>query len=226
MDGEDMEFVIPFFASFRHWEVSCESSRRTRWTTPSLVRRRRLRSTSKFVRTTCSAIRRSRYHVTVTQRTEVQHEVIDRLRSAGPPAEASASDLVVVGVLHAIDLEPDQVAIRTPAGLDWSCEYPSELESDILPLIGRRKWLEPYETEHVADCEGVRIGARPRPTSHDYIVLWPRADRYEPVVDLERGILLRLSSLVRGREAMSDELLAVRFDEPLTEELLHFSQAE
>jgi len=25
---------------------------------------------------------------------------------------------------------------------------------------------------------------------------------------------------------MSDELLAVRFDEPLTEELLHFSQAE
>jgi hypothetical protein len=87
-------------------------------------------------------------------------------------------------------------------------------------------WLEPYETEHVADREGVRIGARPRPTSHDYIVLWPHADRYELVVDLERGILLRLSSLVRGREAMSDELLAVRFDEPLSEELLHFGQAE
>jgi hypothetical protein len=82
-------------------------------------------------------------------------------------------------------------------------------------------WLGPQETEHVAGREGVRVRAQPRPTSHDYIVLWPRADRYELVVDLERGILLRLSLFVHGREAMSDELLAVRFDEPLTKEVLH-----
>jgi hypothetical protein len=82
-------------------------------------------------------------------------------------------------------------------------------------------WLEPYETERVAGREGVRVRAQPRPTSHDYVVLWPRADRYELVVDVERGILLRLSFFVRGREAMSDEVLAVRFDEPLTKDLLH-----
>jgi hypothetical protein len=82
-------------------------------------------------------------------------------------------------------------------------------------------WLEPHETERVAGREGVRVRAQPRPTSHDYIVLWPRADRYELVVDLERGILLRLSFLAGGQETMSDEVLAVRFDEPLTKELLH-----
>jgi hypothetical protein len=81
--------------------------------------------------------------------------------------------------------------------------------------------LEPSETERVAGREGVRVRARPRPTTHDYVVLWPRADRYELVVDIERGILLRLSLFVGGREAMSDEVLAVRFDEPLTKELLH-----
>jgi hypothetical protein len=86
-------------------------------------------------------------------------------------------------------------------------------------------WLEPRETERVADREGIRVRSQPRPTSHDYIVLWPRADRYELVVDIERGILLRLSLFVRGREAMSDEVLSVRFDEPLTKELLRLGPA-
>lgn len=44
--------------------------------------------------------------------------------------------------------------------------------------------------------------------------------------DLERGILLRLSFFASGGEAMSDELLAARFDEPLTEELMRFGQAQ
>jgi hypothetical protein len=87
-------------------------------------------------------------------------------------------------------------------------------------------WLEPHETLHVAGREGVRVRAQPRRTSHDYIVLWPRADRYELVVDLERGVLLRLSLFVRGREAMSDELLSVRFDEPLIDDLMRFGQAQ
>jgi hypothetical protein len=86
-------------------------------------------------------------------------------------------------------------------------------------------WLEPRETERVAGRDGVRVRAQPRQTSHDYIVLWPRADRYELVVDLERGVLLQLSMFVRGREAMSDELLSVRFDEPLIDELMRFGQA-
>jgi len=86
-------------------------------------------------------------------------------------------------------------------------------------------WLEPRETERVDGRDGVRVRAQPRQGSHDYIVLWPRADRYELVVDLERGVLLQLSMFVRGREAMSDELLSVRFDEPLIDELMRFGQA-
>jgi hypothetical protein len=46
------------------------------------------------------------------------------------------------------------------------------------------------------------------------------------MVDVERGILLRLSFSARGREAMSDELLSVRFDDPLTEELMRSDQAQ
>jgi hypothetical protein len=84
-------------------------------------------------------------------------------------------------------------------------------------------WLESHDMEPVAGREGIRVRAQPRPTSHDYIVLWPRADRYELVVDLERGILVRLSLFVRDREAVSDEVLAVRFDEPLTEEVMRVS---
>ncbi len=86
-------------------------------------------------------------------------------------------------------------------------------------------WLEPHESVRVAGREAVRVSGQPRPTSHDYIVLWPSADRYELVVDLERGILLRLALFVRGREAKSDEVLAVRFDEPLTEELMRLGPA-
>jgi hypothetical protein len=44
----------------------------------------------------------------------------------------------VVGLLHAIDLESDKLAVRTPSGVDWQCEYPSLPEADVLPLVGRR----------------------------------------------------------------------------------------
>jgi hypothetical protein len=37
---------------------------------------------------------------------------------------------------------------------------------------------------------------------------------------------LRLSPFVGGREAMSDELLSVRFDEPFIDELMRFGQAQ
>jgi hypothetical protein len=46
----------------------------------------------------------------------------------------------ISGVLHAIDLEPDKVGIRTPRGLDWACRYPAELEHEVLPLLGTRVW--------------------------------------------------------------------------------------
>ena len=50
--------------------------------------------------------------------------------------------ITITGVLHAIDLEPDKVGIRTPSGVDWSCRYPHELEREVLHLIGGLVWAE------------------------------------------------------------------------------------
>ena len=46
----------------------------------------------------------------------------------------------ITGKLHAIDLEPGQVAIRTASGVDWRCSYPDDLEQHVLALIGNRVW--------------------------------------------------------------------------------------
>jgi len=46
----------------------------------------------------------------------------------------------ITGNLHAIDLEPGQVAIRTASGVDWRCSYPDDLEQHVLALIGTRVW--------------------------------------------------------------------------------------
>jgi hypothetical protein len=76
-------------------------------------------------------------------------------------------------------------------------------------------WFEVGDADRVAGRAGVHVRADPRPTSHDFFVTWPPADRYELTVDLERGILLRLIFLVRDKVVMSDEVLDVKFDEPL-----------
>jgi hypothetical protein len=55
-------------------------------------------------------------------------------------AEREARPQTITGVLHAIDLEPDKVAIRTAAGIDWTCRYPANLEQHVLALIGMRVW--------------------------------------------------------------------------------------
>jgi hypothetical protein len=43
--------------------------------------------------------------------------------------------LTVSGRLHRIELEPDKVGIRTPAGVDWTCRYPAELEATVKALL-------------------------------------------------------------------------------------------
>ena len=46
----------------------------------------------------------------------------------------------ITGNLHAIDLEPGQVAIRTASGVDWRCSYPDGLEEHVLAMVGTRVW--------------------------------------------------------------------------------------
>lgn len=67
------------------------------------------------------------------------HNAIERLRPKGA-AEPLSKPLTISGLLHAIDLEPDKVAIRTASGIDWTCRYPAELEPDVMQLIGKLVW--------------------------------------------------------------------------------------
>jgi hypothetical protein len=46
----------------------------------------------------------------------------------------------VSGRLHMIDVEPDQVKIRTGDNVDWICTYPEELERTVLGLLTKRVW--------------------------------------------------------------------------------------
>ena len=69
---------------------------------------------------------------------EVTEERIARIRSKSEEVRDVDTELTVTGVLHAIDLEPDKVAIRTPSGVDWTCEYQPALEREVLGLIGHR----------------------------------------------------------------------------------------
>lgn len=64
--------------------------------------------------------------------------LLDDLRA--PVEEPSRQPQTISGVLHAIDLEPDKVGIRTPSGIDWSCRYPAELEPLVKSLIGSTVW--------------------------------------------------------------------------------------
>jgi hypothetical protein len=46
----------------------------------------------------------------------------------------------VAGRLHMIDVEPDQVRIRTADNVDWICTYPEDLELKVLSLVTKRVW--------------------------------------------------------------------------------------
>jgi len=71
----------------------------------------------------------------VQSRHEIDDSRLEPRRAADVETEAPRT---VVGLLHAIDLEPDKLAVRTPSGVDWTCEYPPSLEGEVLPLVGKR----------------------------------------------------------------------------------------
>lgn len=58
-------------------------------------------------------------------------------RVENPEAEEVRS---VSGRLHLLDVEPDKLAIRTSAGVDWTCNYPEELEPRVKQLVDRIVW--------------------------------------------------------------------------------------
>lgn len=62
---------------------------------------------------------------------------LDRERIAEAREEHPSPDApsTVSGRLHAIDLEPDRIAVRSPRGIDWTCSYPEALEPQVMALI-------------------------------------------------------------------------------------------
>lgn len=59
-----------------------------------------------------------------------------------PLCEERPQAQTITGLLHAIDLEPDKVGIRTPSGVDWTCRYPEVLEREVLAVLGSRVWAQ------------------------------------------------------------------------------------
>jgi len=64
----------------------------------------------------------------------LDEKLLDELRT--PVEETTRPLQTISGRLHAIDLEPDKVGIRTPSGVDWSCRYPEHMEPLVKSLIG------------------------------------------------------------------------------------------
>lgn len=61
-----------------------------------------------------------------------------RLEEARKPREPTENAVTAIsGRLHLVDLEPDRLAIRTSAGVEWSCRYDEELEPTVTRLIGQ-----------------------------------------------------------------------------------------
>jgi len=63
---------------------------------------------------------------------------LERLRA--PRSVDAPHPQTITGNLHAIDLEPGHVAVRTASGMDWRCSYPDAIEQHVLALVGLRVW--------------------------------------------------------------------------------------
>jgi hypothetical protein len=86
-------------------------------------------------------------------------------------------------------------------------------------------WFEPGTETTVASRKAISVEAKPRLTSHDYVVAIPWADAYELAIDVERGVLLRLASRFEGHDADIEEVLQIYFDPPISEETFQVPQS-
>jgi hypothetical protein len=94
-----------------------------------------------------------------------------------------------------------------PLLTDEICGISYELEQLELRVVGRVVWTDREAVRLVGvPGEGWDWGWDPDPLS------WG-ADEYEAVVDLERGVLLRVASRLRGEDFDALEIEEIRFDE-------------
>lgn len=65
----------------------------------------------------------------------------DRLARLGRPQPTGPSEVESVsGRLHAVNLEPDRMAIRSGDGVEWACRYEEALEPKVRSLLGEVVW--------------------------------------------------------------------------------------
>jgi outer membrane lipoprotein-sorting protein len=106
---------------------------------------------------------------------------------------------------------PQWGAVRGP-----SARQPAQhLLLEPAPLLSGLEFVVGGKT-NFSGRDAIVVTATPRRAEwHDLYGLAPGADRYELVVDGERGVLLRAAALFHGKEFALSEILSVAFDEPL-----------
>jgi len=122
---------------------------------------------------------------------------IARLRA--PQVIETSRQHTITGSLHAIDLEPDHVAIRAASGMDWRCRYPDDLEQRVLTLVGKRVW-----------ARGAGKTTSPRVGTLDVVEIHPVAE-YEQTA-LFTGAPLPLEQLMERQAIRGPQGLAAFAD--------------
>jgi hypothetical protein len=117
--------------------------------------------------------------------------------------------------------------IEQPDGTLLREEYP---DIDIQPaetvwdpaLLIAELWLDPLARTVLLGREAIEVRARPRPTFRpggEHFLMVDEADEYELTIDRERGLVLRLASLIHGEVMTLLEVSELHLDRPLDSEL-------
>jgi hypothetical protein len=108
---------------------------------------------------------------------KLDRDEIERAREEERPASGASA---ISGRLHAIDLEPDKLAVRSPQGIDWTCTYPAALQSEAKALIGEIVVVEGQGEQKSPRTGSMEIHTIRRAYDHDQPVLFS-----EEQVDLQ-----------------------------------------
>jgi hypothetical protein len=79
-------------------------------------------------------------------------------------------------------------------------------------------WLEPIAATTMRERDAIHVRARPRPTLRpggEHFLMVEEADEHELTIDRERGIVLRIASLIRGEAMQLIEVTELYLDRPL-----------
>jgi hypothetical protein len=69
----------------------------------------------------------------------IDGEATARMRRSRPGEDTAIEH--ASGLLHLIDIDPDRVGIRSPAGIEWSCHYGADIEPVVRALVGKVVWV-------------------------------------------------------------------------------------